>query len=283
MVILVAMTWVVVLRRRVQQQTEIIRHKLEVEEELKERYVDLFENANDMVFTHDLQGRMTSINKAGERLLHRTRQEILSLNLVDLLVEEQRDQARKWIEQVVADTEVPSAEWDFLDVGRAPAFDWSSAAARWIGGGGWSRWKGSRATSPQRKRLERELLDISSREQRRIGHDLHDGVCQQLAGISLADQHPGGAVAGRGTGRSGRGGEDFPPDQRGQPPDPRGGPRAVPGATGGQRSGFRTRGTGQQFRRLVQDPRHVLLRISRSRSWRTAWPFISTTSPRRRC
>jgi signal transduction histidine kinase len=37
----------------------------------------------------------------------------------------------------------------------------------------------------QRKRLEREILEISSREQRRIGHDLHDGVCQQLAGIAL--------------------------------------------------------------------------------------------------
>src|SRR5438270_337155 len=37
----------------------------------------------------------------------------------------------------------------------------------------------------ERKRLERELLDISNREQRRIGHDLHDGVCQQLAGIAL--------------------------------------------------------------------------------------------------
>ncbi|HEV2693968.1 MAG TPA: ATP-binding protein [Verrucomicrobiae bacterium] len=33
--------------------------------------------------------------------------------------------------------------------------------------------------------LEQEILEISNREQRRIGHDLHDGVCQQLAGIAL--------------------------------------------------------------------------------------------------
>ncbi|HPC62835.1 MAG TPA: histidine kinase, partial [Verrucomicrobiota bacterium] len=40
----------------------------------------------------------------------------------------------------------------------------------------------------ERRRLEREILEISTREQRRIGHDLHDGVCQQLAGIAvLAD------------------------------------------------------------------------------------------------
>jgi signal transduction histidine kinase len=29
------------------------------------------------------------------------------------------------------------------------------------------------------------ILEISTREQRRIGHDLHDGVCQQLAGIAF--------------------------------------------------------------------------------------------------
>ncbi len=36
-----------------------------------------------------------------------------------------------------------------------------------------------------RERLEKEVLEISEREQRRIGQDLHDGVCQQLTGISL--------------------------------------------------------------------------------------------------
>ena len=36
-----------------------------------------------------------------------------------------------------------------------------------------------------RKRLEREILEISEREQRRIGQDLHDGLCQQLTGTAL--------------------------------------------------------------------------------------------------
>ena len=40
----------------------------------------------------------------------------------------------------------------------------------------------------ERKRLEREILEISDREQRRIGHDLHDGLCQHLAGIELMSQ-----------------------------------------------------------------------------------------------
>jgi two-component system CheB/CheR fusion protein len=40
----------------------------------------------------------------------------------------------------------------------------------------------------ERKRLEKEILETSDREQRRIGQDLHDGLCQQLAGIELMSQ-----------------------------------------------------------------------------------------------
>jgi two-component system, NarL family, sensor histidine kinase UhpB len=38
------------------------------------------------------------------------------------------------------------------------------------------------------KRLERELLDISDREQSRIGHDLHDNLGQQLTALELFTQ-----------------------------------------------------------------------------------------------
>ena len=39
-----------------------------------------------------------------------------------------------------------------------------------------------------RKRLEREILEVSGSEQRRIGQDLHDGLCQHLTGIAFACQ-----------------------------------------------------------------------------------------------
>ena len=37
----------------------------------------------------------------------------------------------------------------------------------------------------ERKRLEKEILEISSREQQRIGQDLHDGLGQHLTGITF--------------------------------------------------------------------------------------------------
>ena len=37
----------------------------------------------------------------------------------------------------------------------------------------------------ERKRLQEELLEITGRERREIGNDLHDGICQQLSAILL--------------------------------------------------------------------------------------------------
>jgi signal transduction histidine kinase len=38
----------------------------------------------------------------------------------------------------------------------------------------------------ERARLQREILEISDREQARIGQDVHDGLCQQLIGMGFS-------------------------------------------------------------------------------------------------
>jgi signal transduction histidine kinase len=40
----------------------------------------------------------------------------------------------------------------------------------------------------ERRRLEKEVLAIGEREQRRIGLDIHDSLCQHLTGTALAEQ-----------------------------------------------------------------------------------------------
>ena len=78
LVIVFALAWVALLRRQVRRQTKLIRQKLEDEAALEERYSNLFENANDMVYTHDLEGR-TSLpsTKPVNAFCNRKRDQIL--------------------------------------------------------------------------------------------------------------------------------------------------------------------------------------------------------------
>ena len=56
------------------------------------------------------------------------------------------------------------------------------------GGGRARKIVGTMLDITERRRLEEEILNISEQEQRRIGQDLHDGICQQLAGVELMSQ-----------------------------------------------------------------------------------------------
>src|SRR5690242_67718 len=47
----------------------------EIIRESEERYRELFENANDIIYTHDLQGNFTSLNRSGERITGYSREE----------------------------------------------------------------------------------------------------------------------------------------------------------------------------------------------------------------
>jgi two-component system sensor histidine kinase DegS len=40
-----------------------------------------------------------------------------------------------------------------------------------------------------RRELERQILKAAANEQRRIGQDLHDSLCQDLVGIAFALDH----------------------------------------------------------------------------------------------
>ena len=48
----------------------------------------------------------------------------------------------------------------------------------------------------QRMRLEKEMTEVTERERRRLGHDLHDSVCQHLTGVALNAQALQSRLAG---------------------------------------------------------------------------------------
>lgn len=59
-----------------------------VEEQLRrseERYRELVDNANDIIYTTDMEGRYTSLNKSGERVSGYTREEVLGMSWTQLV------------------------------------------------------------------------------------------------------------------------------------------------------------------------------------------------------
>jgi two-component system, sensor histidine kinase and response regulator len=60
----------------------------------EERYRDLFENAQDAIYVHDLNGVYISANRAAEKLVDYTRNEILGKNIIDFMAPEYADLIR---------------------------------------------------------------------------------------------------------------------------------------------------------------------------------------------
>ena len=65
--------------------------------ESEERYRELFENANDIIYTHDLKGYFTSLNKTGERITGYSREEALRMNVTDVLAPNSVDRVREML------------------------------------------------------------------------------------------------------------------------------------------------------------------------------------------
>jgi PAS domain S-box-containing protein len=131
------------------------------------------------------EGNILRANQAELELLGRTSDEVLGRQIADFHVES----------EVALDVLERLARKETIQNHRARVRDKSGTVKHVLidANGLWekdklvhSRWFIRDAT--HRVELEREILTISEREQRRLGHDLHDDLCQQLAGIQFLSE-----------------------------------------------------------------------------------------------
>jgi PAS domain S-box-containing protein len=76
--------WIQVLRRRTREQA-LIQDRLRCELALERRFADLVQHAHDIIYTHDIEGRLTSLNPAGERVTGYACGDAIGQNLRDWL------------------------------------------------------------------------------------------------------------------------------------------------------------------------------------------------------
>ncbi|AFM24727.1 PAS domain S-box protein [Desulfomonile tiedjei] len=77
--------WNARLRTIVRRKTEDIRRSEEALRESEAKYRDLFENASDIIYTHDMNGRCISVNEAARKILGFSSTEFQSLHLRDIV------------------------------------------------------------------------------------------------------------------------------------------------------------------------------------------------------
>ncbi len=71
-----ALFWILLLRRRVSTQTALVKESLELERQTKSSFQELCENASDLIFTFDSQGRIVYTNQAVSELTGYSSQEL---------------------------------------------------------------------------------------------------------------------------------------------------------------------------------------------------------------
>jgi len=114
LVLLAALVWVVVLRRRVRRQTDIIRQRYERELALEEQYHDLFENANDLIQCVDAQGKFLYVNRAWRGTLGYREEDLAGLSIFDIIHPESRDHCMELFRRLMLGEDIGRVEATFL-------------------------------------------------------------------------------------------------------------------------------------------------------------------------
>lgn len=155
-----------------------------------ERLRAILETAVEGIITIDERGIIESFNRAAERIFGYSASEVLGKNVNVLMPSPYRQEHDGYMANyertghariIGIGREVVGQRKDGSEFPMDLAVSEVRLADRRI-------FTGFVRDVSERKRLERQILEISDREQHRIGQDLHDGLCQQLAGIELMSQ-----------------------------------------------------------------------------------------------
>jgi PAS domain S-box-containing protein len=164
--------------------------------ESEEKYRGLLENANDLIYSHDLQGKYLTINRACEDVTGYTREELLGgLNIAQVVVPEHLELAKRMTELKLRDPSPTVYEIDInTKEGRRLTLEVSTRVSQRDGHGAIIEGIARDVTDRKRGELEREELLAREQQARReaeealgVARSIEDslGVLVEASGVLL--------------------------------------------------------------------------------------------------
>jgi PAS domain S-box-containing protein len=159
--------------------------------ESEERYRELFENAKDAMYVHDLDGTYIRVNKAAERLSGYPRKEIVGRNFLEFIAPEDIRYVREHFCTKLAQQGETTYEVDVVSKdGRRVPVEVSSRAiyenGAIVGVQGMARDITERKLAQEALQMfSRQLIEAQEDERRRIARELHDQIGQVLTAVKM--------------------------------------------------------------------------------------------------
>jgi PAS domain S-box-containing protein len=154
-------------------------------EDARSRLAAIVDSAEDAIISRSVGGRITSWNAGAERLLGYSAQEMIGNSIELIQPVECRDEEPRFLARILRGESIKHHETLCLHrSGRRIDVALSMSALRDSAGAVIGCAKIMHDIS-DRKTLEKEVLEIATREQRRIGQELHDTAGQELTALSL--------------------------------------------------------------------------------------------------